>query len=143
MDKRIVLPLLLIMVFGSSGPLLLAEKYTPAGKRDPFISLIKMKKDQSAAIVEPPPLAERPPGLPGLLISEVTVTGTAGNQERKLVILKGVDDSSYIVGAQSKLYDGYIEQISDQEVVFTRQVTDSRGQTRVSKVVKHVKSEDR
>ena len=58
-----------------------AEKYDSKGKRDPFMSLLSsVNKPDPVRIVLPPPLEERPPGLPGLLVDEV-IPAEAGGAE--------------------------------------------------------------
>src|SRR4030042_1700983 len=84
----------------------LAEGYNSQGKRDPFDG---PKSDTIAnTIYTPPSLDKRPPGLPGLLIAEVTVTGVAGSQQENVAILKGIDNMSYLARKGSKLYDGFL-----------------------------------
>ena len=118
---------------------LLAEKFASRGKRDPFLDLMKARQGQ-VRVEAVPPLSQRPPGLVGLLISEVTVAGTAGNQNRHLVILKGVDNVSYIAHEGSKLYDGHVRSISSSEVVFVRE---SHSGDEDSRVIKQVLTEQK
>jgi len=116
--------------------------YSPDGKRDPFLAP-RQAKDDEPQIVAPPPLDKRPPGLSGLLVSEVTVAGMAGTHQDKVVILKGVDKVSYLARKGSKLFDGYLQVINDNEVVFQREVVDTKGNKRISKVVKRLFTEDK
>lgn len=132
----------LLLLLGSSGTMS-AEDYIAGGKRDPFRSLLKLKSIAPVEVVQPPPLAQRPPGLAGLLISEVTVTGTASNNTKNLVILRGIDEASYIAGADSKLFDGFLKEITEDQVVFVREVVDTRGNRKKSEVIKHLYTEDR
>lgn len=120
--------------------------YDSAGRRDPFTSLIKKaesKEQKAAAFIPPPPLENRPPGLRGLLIDEVTVIGTAEGSERTIVLLKGIDQMVYFAQTGTKLYDGHIQKISNAEVEFIREQTDTLGKKTVSKVVKRLQTEDR
>lgn len=116
--------------------------YTSQGKRDPFAAPRQAKEDEPQ-VLPPPPLDKRPPGLSGLLISEVTVSGMAGTHQDKVIILKGVDKVSYLARKGSKLFDGYIQLISDNEAVFQREVVDTKGNKRISKVVKRLYTEDK
>ena len=86
-----------------------------------------------------PPLSQRPPGLAGLLIAEVTVSGTAGNRNTHLVILKGIDGETYIANEGTKLYDGYVRSISSIEVVFVRKGLEENEE--LDRVVKQVLTE--
>lgn len=132
----------LLLLLGGSGDLS-AEDYIPGSKRDPFVSLLKLKNIGPAEVVQPPPLAQRPPGLAGLLISEVTISGTAASKSKNLVILRGIDESSYIAGAGSKLYNGFLKEITEDQVIFVREVVDTRGNRKKSEVVKRLYTEDR
>ena len=121
-----------------------SAKYDSLAKRDPFISLAKKEeKSDAAEMVLPPPLESRPPGLPGLLISEVTVTGMATGPEKEMVILKGIDNSTYFAREGSKLFDGFVQKVTDEQVMFKREQVDTRGKQRVSSVVKRIQTEDR
>ncbi len=116
--------------------------YTSQGKRDPFLAPRPSKEDEPQ-VLPPPPLNQRPPGLSGLLISEVTVSGMAGTHQDKVIILKGADKVSYLARKGSKLFDGYIQVINDNEAVFQREVVDTKGNKRISKVVKRLFTEDK
>ena len=114
------------------------QEYNSQGKRDPFLDLEESRKEKAPKILEPPPLTQRPPGLAGLLISEVTVAGSASNSKMHLVILKGIDEFTYFARVGSKLFDGYLEEISDDKMIFTREVVDTKGKKRTTKIVKEV-----
>ena len=60
----------------------------------------------------------------------------------KVVLLRGVDNFTYLAHEDSKLFDGYISEIARDEVVFVREVFDARGQKQVSKVVKRLYTEE-
>lgn len=124
-----------------SGTNLLAEEYSANGKRDPFVP-VRSEQVREFRPPEPPPLAQRPPGLAGLLISEVTVTGTAANRNRNLVILKGIDDVSYIAGSGTKLFDGFLERVAPTEVIFVREKVTRQGK-QPERVVKNIFTEQR
>ena len=118
---------------------LMAEKFNSRGKRDPFYNLFKAQQEETIQVGTVPPLSQRPPGLAGLLISEVTVSGTAGNSNTHLVVLKGIDGETYIANEGSKLYDGYVRSISSSEVVFVRQGLEENEE--LGRVVKQVLTE--
>ena len=119
-------------------------KYDSLAKRDPFISLAKKEaKSEAAEMVLPPPLESRPPGLAGLLIAEVTVTGMATGAAREMVILRGIDDATYFASEGTKLFDGFLEKVEGEQVKFKREQVDTRGKKRVSSVVKRIQTEDR
>ncbi len=114
-------------------------RYEAFSRRDPFQDIAKLRIKPSVAsprIIAPPPLARRPPGLSGLLISEISVIGLANKGDQKLVVLRGTDKFTYMAREGSKLYDGFIELIEGGRVTFQREVRDTAGNKITSKVVK-------
>jgi Tfp pilus assembly protein PilP len=112
--------------------------YDSQHKRDPFQNLasLQIKPPAAPRLIDPPPLSRRPPGLAGLLISEVSVIGTANKADKALVVLRGTDKFTYMALQGTKLYDGFIESVTAEETTFVREVRDTAGNTITSKVVK-------
>ncbi len=136
---------LIVLVCSLGLPLeLVAQVYNPRGKRDPFINLQDLFRQEQPQVFIPelPPLSERPLGLVGLAISEVTVTGVAVGEGNRVVILKGVDGFTYLAREENKLFDGYVFEISEEEVVFIQEVLDPRGGRETLKVVKRLFTEE-
>ncbi len=131
-------PLLLTVLL--VGPLW-GQSYEQGGRRDPFANPAHTRQVARRTIVEPPPLSQRPAGLSGLLVSEVTVVGTAANKDRRIVILQGTDNFTYMAREETRLFDGYVESISSDEVVFIREIFDNTGQKTTRKVVKRFYTE--
>ncbi len=123
---------------------LLAQVYNPRGKRDPFVNLQELFRQEQPQVFIPelPPLSERPLGLVGLAISEVTVTGVAVGEDNRVVILRGVDGFTYLAREENKLFDGYVFEISEEEVVFIQEAFDPRGGRETLKVVKRLFTEE-
>ena len=121
----------------------LAQTYSQGAKRDPFIDLRATRKTEAPALLQPPPFSQRPPGLSGLLISEVSVQGTAANDKTRLVILKGTDGFTYIAREGIRLFDGFVEAINSDGVVFVREVFDTTGKKTSSRVTKQFYIETR
>lgn len=135
-------PLIIVVL----APMGLAQgvEYDSQGRPDPFVNLrLLHRRPEPPRFPAPPALDERPPGLAGLLVGEVTVTGTAQGPQSQLVILRGIDDVSYFAREGSKLFDGFIEEVSGDEVVFVREQVDTRGNKRVARVTKRMQTEDR
>ena len=93
--------------------------YSPDGRRDPFISLLRR-----GSTTLKPTLGVRPAGLLGLETSEITLKGTIASQAGFVGILQGSDNKTYIVRAGERLLDGTIRTISQDSMVITQQVTD-------------------
>ncbi len=136
---------LIVFVCSLGLPLeLLAQVYNPRGRRDPFINLQELFRQEQPRVFIPelPPLSERPLGLVGLAISEVTVTGVAVAEDNRVVILRGIDGFTYMAREENKLFDGYVFEISEEEVVFIQEVLDPRGGRETLRVVKRLFTEE-
>jgi hypothetical protein len=81
--------------------------------------------------------------LAGLLIAEVTVIGMAQGVGSRIALLKGIDGATYFAKEGTKLFDGYIETITADEVVFVREQVDTRGQKKITNVHKELQMENR
>jgi type IV pilus assembly protein PilP len=91
--------------------------YNPEGRRDPFISLIGKGSD-------PKGQGSRPPGIPGLLINEVSVKGIVHNNSGYVALIQGADNKTYVVKAGDRLLDGSVKSILQDAVVFSQDVSD-------------------
>ena len=123
-----------------------AQDFDDSGKLDPFIDLNQWIRQEQPEVFfseyELPPLSQRPPGLAGLAISEVIVTGLAVGENSKVALLRGTDNFTYIAHENAKLFDGHISQISPEEVVFVQVRTDSTGSTETSEIIKRLFTEE-
>ena len=90
--------------------------YDSRGRRDPFVSL-------ALGLNILPPDA-RPPGLSGMLIQEVTLHGIVKTSEGYIAMIQGTDNKSYFARIGERLYDGTIETIDDDKVVFLQEIND-------------------
>lgn len=119
-----------------------AFRYDSQGKRDPFISLRTMQKEEEpAGPADVPPLNRRPPGLNGLLVDEVVVVGTVTGPESRIALLRGVDRFTYFARTGTRLFNGHIESISESSVTFIQVVVDTRGKRHISRITKELYSE--
>ena len=123
-----------------------AQSFDPGGRRDPFIDLsIEPDTDPAPPTVDPgqlPPLGQRPPGLAGLAVSEITITGLAVGDESKVVLLRGIDNFTYLAREGNKLYDGRVSEISEEGVVFIQEIQDRLGNKETREVVRRLYTEE-
>jgi Tfp pilus assembly protein PilP len=91
-------------------------RYQSDGRRDPFISL--------ALGLNVLPPDERPPGLQGMLIQEVSLRGIVKTVDGHIAMIQGTDNKSYFARAGERLYDGNIQDIDDEKVVFRQEIND-------------------
>jgi len=112
--------------------------YDPAGRRDPFVSLLGRGGDT------PQPGAVRPQGLAGMLIGEVTLKGVLKTAKGDFVaLLQGPDNKTYIAKSGDKVFDGAIKTITALEVVFTQDVNDPLSLVKQREIRKAIRPEAR
>ena len=94
--------------------------YDPAGRRDPFRSLVEQTKADKGP---------RPKGIAGMLISEVDLVGIVQKGKDNLAFFNGSDNKGYFLRVGDHLYDGKIIAISrpSGEVVFRQEINDPRS----------------
>jgi Tfp pilus assembly protein PilP len=106
--------------------------YQPDGRRDPFISLVG-RGDQAT------PTAQRPAGIGGLLIGEVTVKGVLRDRSGFMAMLQAPDNKTYTVRVGDKLMDGSVKSISQDKVIFSQNVNDPLSLVKQREVPKPVR----
>jgi Tfp pilus assembly protein PilP len=91
--------------------------YEPAGRRDPFVSLLSRGETKL-------PLGGRPIGAKGLLIGELTVRGVMRTNGKLIAIVQAPDHKTYTVHAGDALYDGTVKVVASDAVIFLQRVDD-------------------
>jgi Tfp pilus assembly protein PilP len=84
----------------------------------------------------------RPPGLPGLLIGEVTVKGVLRDRMGFVAMLQAPDNKTYTVRVGDKLLDGTVKAINQEKVVFSQDVNDPLSLVKQREVPKPVRQAD-
>jgi type IV pilus assembly protein PilP len=107
--------------------------YNPEGRRDPFVSLVGRGSDPKAQGV-------RPPGVPGLLINEVSVKGIVRNSVGFVALIQGPDNKTYVVKAGDRLMDGAVKSIVQDAVVFSQDVNDPLSLVKQKEIRKTLRS---
>ena len=93
--------------------------YDPAGRRDPFRSLLARQAKEE--------LGQRPPGLRGMGIEEIKLQGILKIPEGYVAMIQGTDNMSYLIRPGTVLYDGNVASIEQGKVVFRMQVADPKS----------------
>ncbi len=110
--------------------------YDPAGRRDPFESLL-VARERPEEGSQP-----RPEGIPGLLIGEVDLTGIFVLPDGPVAqVQSAVQDKSFLLRVGDRLYDGSVLSISRNEVVFREIVDDPTALKPFREVVKKLNPE--
>ncbi len=90
--------------------------YDARGRRDPFISL--------ALGLNILPPDKRIPGLGGMLIQGVSLRGIVRTSEGYIAMVQGTDNKSYFAREGERMYDGMIEAIDSEKIVFRQEIND-------------------
>ena len=95
--------------------------YDPAGRRDPFRSLVDP--------LNSPQKGPRPRGIAGMLISEVDLVGIVQKGKGHIAFFNGSDNKGYFLKVGDSLYDGKIIKIDRRTgmVLFRQDVNDPRS----------------
>lgn len=93
--------------------------YDPAGRRDPFRSLLGARLREE--------LEQRPAGLRGMGVEEIRLQGLVRLPEGFVAMVQGTDNMSYMLRPGTVLWDGTVERVEHDKVVFRLQVADPRS----------------
>ena len=93
--------------------------YDPAGRRDPFRSLlVRTDSKQPGA---------RPPGIAGIGVDDVTVQGIWKTRSGFVAQIRGTDNKSYLLRAGDLLWDGEVTRVAPNEVGFRQNLNDPQS----------------
>jgi Tfp pilus assembly protein PilP len=105
--------------------------YDPAGRRDPFISLVRRTTAASGTSAN-----QRPMGLAGLSVDEIVMRGVVKGNSGWMALVKGVNNRSYLLKVGDELYDGSVRAITADAVLFLQNVNDPLSVARKREVRK-------
>ncbi len=112
-----------------------AYTYDPAGRRDPFVSLLGRGNDGK-------PSGSRVAGVPGLLINEVSIKGIIRDRSGFIAMVQGADNRTYVVRAGDRLMDGTVKAIVQDAVVFSQDVNDPLSLVKQKEIRKNLRSSE-
>ena len=95
-----------------------AEAYTydPAGRRDPFVSLLSRGIE--------PTTGKKLTGLSSLTTGEVMLRGVMQSRNSYVALLSGPDGKTYSARVNDRLLDGVIRSVTPQGIVIMQEVND-------------------
>jgi Tfp pilus assembly protein PilP len=97
-------------------PALEAYTYDPAGRRDPFVSLLSRGLESSTG--------KKLTGLAGLATGEVMLRGVIESRNSYVALVSGPDGKTYSARANDRLLDGIIRSVTPQGIVIMQDVND-------------------
>jgi type IV pilus assembly protein PilP len=93
--------------------------YDPAGRRDPFRSLLAAQPNKETGA--------RPPGVRGVGVEELKLQGVLRLPDGWVAMVLGTDNASYLVRAGTVLYDGTVDRVEPDRVIFHLQIADPKS----------------
>ncbi len=93
--------------------------YDPAGRRDPFRSLLVREQSRGGL--------ERPPGIAGISIDDLVVHGIWKTRSGYVAQIRATDNKSYLVRSGDLLYDGEVTRVGPNEVSFRQNLNDPQS----------------
>jgi len=107
-----------------------AYRYEPAGRRDPFRSLVGPAQQRNRT--------NAPPGPAGFLIDEMDLQGIFRTDAGFVAMMNGPDNKGYTLRSGDKVFDGEVVRISPVSIVFRQEVNDPTRIERYREVVKEI-----
>ena len=92
--------------------------YDPAGRRDPFKSLLVRERSREG---------ERPPGVPGLSVDEIELQGLWKTRSGWIAQVRGSDNRSYLLRKGDLLFDGEVLEVRANELTLRQNVNDPQS----------------
>ncbi len=96
-----------------------AYSYDPAGRRDPFRSLLVREQSRGGP--------QRPPGIAGISIDDLVVHGIWKTRAGYVAQIRATDNKSYLIRAGDLLYDGEVTRVGPNEVQFRQNLNDPQS----------------
>ena len=93
--------------------------YDPAGRRDPFRSLLIRAENRGGR--------QRPPGIAGISIDDLILQGIWKTKAGYVAQIRGTDNKSYLIRSGDLLYDGEVTRIGPNEVSFRQNLNDPQS----------------
>ena len=91
--------------------------YDPAGRPDPFQSLINRGTDFRVP-------ETRPEGLAGLLLDEIALKGIIRSEGQFVAMVQAPDNRTYVIRPSDGMLDATVKAITADAVIFVQQVND-------------------
>jgi type IV pilus assembly protein PilP len=103
---------------GATAPAPAVEPFTydPAGRRDPFVSLLSRGME--------PATGKKLTGLASLATAEVILRGVMQSRNSYVALVAGPDGKTYSAHVNDRLLDGVIRSVTPQGIVIMQEVND-------------------
>lgn len=106
-----------------------AYSYDPAGRRDPFVSLVRRGSTDGGGRQGRPAA-----GAGGLLTGEIVLKGIMQSQKAFVALVQGPDGKTHLVRVNDKLLDGSVRAITQDTLILMQDVNDPLSLTKQREV---------
>ena len=100
----------------TTAPVAEAYTYDPAGRRDPFVSLLSRGVEPAGG--------KKLTGLGGLSTGEIMVRGVLQSRNSYVALISGPDGKTYSAHVNDRLLDGVIRSVTPDGIVIMQEVND-------------------
>jgi type IV pilus assembly protein PilP len=111
-----------------------AYTYDPAGRRDPFVSLLSRGLESSTD--------DKVTGLAGLATGEVMLRGVIQSRNSYIALVSGPDGKTHSARVNDRLLDGIIRSVTPQGIVIMQDVNDPLSLVKQREVRKGLRTAD-
>jgi hypothetical protein len=115
-------------------------RYSARARRDPFVNPVPKPKQPAAAA--PPSVVARPPGLRGVLVTEVQIAGVVTSREPSMnvvIISAPGARTPYFGRVGDQLYDGFIKSIKLDAITFALNAAEGGDEKASREIVRKVR----
>jgi len=114
-------------------------RFDSGNRRDPFINLLSIrKKTEDAVVTEEPTLI--PPGIAGMKISEIQLSGTSQRDTGFTAVVRGTDKRTYFLREGDRLFDGFVQKIERDGVQFVHETKMRSGKVTTQEISKRLRA---
>ena len=114
-----------------------AIQYNSGRKRDPFLNLLLLKKENPNEEV---PRGTPPRGIKGTFITQAAFLGVSIRGNRRVAILRGTDALSYFLQQGDRLFDGYLKIIDTDSITLVREKRFKSGKVLTEDIIKRLRT---
>jgi hypothetical protein len=115
-------------------------KFEPTNRRDPFLDLILVNKNEKRDEDEEVSRGQAPPGIAGMYIAQVKLQGISMREGSQLAVFRGSDNRAYFLQEGDKLFDGFVKKINTDSVLLVRETKLRSGKELSQEVTKRLRT---
>jgi hypothetical protein len=113
-------------------------RFQSNNRRDPFLNPLLLKKTESPD--EEAPRGAPPPGMAGMLISQVELLGMSVGPEGQTAVFRGNDKRVYFLHKGDRLFDGFVKSVALDSVQLVRETKLRSGKVLTEEITKRLRT---